>query len=205
MFKHAQCASIRDILKVSGLHNFRSYPTNTIRSEDLLGRLRSLKHRFFLSHGNSFTTSLDSASHELGKKLRYVNVSRLQNQFRLAIRNPRSWSSSDPYEEDVKVTMATTSLTDWLLRIVGATGLIGTNLGCTAAEVAGVESAVEALTPCNLTVRFPLSLVISRKTILHCQLFVRYLLHLKHLEQSLTTSWTDHIKSSLKVHPRLEY
>ncbi|OAV92133.1 hypothetical protein PTTG_09098 [Puccinia triticina 1-1 BBBD Race 1] len=83
--------------------------------------------RHFEGH---FTTSLDSASHELGKKLRYVNVSRLQNQFRLAIRNPRSWSSSDPYEEDVKVTMATTSLTDWLLRIVGATGLIGTNLGC---------------------------------------------------------------------------
>ncbi|KAH9448141.1 hypothetical protein Pst134EB_022127 [Puccinia striiformis f. sp. tritici] len=41
------------------------------------------------------------------------------------------------------------------------------------------------------------------------QLIFRYLLHLKHLEQSLTISWTEHIKStawksSSKVHPRLE-
>ncbi|WAQ82975.1 hypothetical protein PtA15_3A341 [Puccinia triticina] len=78
-----------------------------MRSQDLLGRLRSLKHRF-LSQGNSFTTSLDSASPEHGKKLRHVNVSRLQNQLGLAIRNPSSWSSSDPYKEDVKVIMATT-------------------------------------------------------------------------------------------------
>ncbi|WAR54985.1 hypothetical protein PtB15_4B603 [Puccinia triticina] len=232
-----------------------------MRSEDLLGRLRSLKHHFFLSQGDSFTTFLDSASYELGKKLRHVNVSRLQNQFDLAIRNPSSSSSSDPYKEDVKVTMATTSLTDWLLRIVGVTGLIGANfgngglygsgsagsgigggggdgvggsvenaealdtIGTGLAELAAGEggggsstgggetkkeglNGIDAL-QLDYTVRFPLSLVISRKTILRYQLIFRYLLHLKHLEQSLTISWTEHIKStawksSSKVHPRLE-
>ncbi|POW21591.1 hypothetical protein PSHT_02222 [Puccinia striiformis] len=216
-----------------------------MRSEDLLGRLRSLKHHFFLSQGDSFTTFLDSASYELGKKLRHVNVSRLQNQFDLAIRNPSSSSSSDPYKEDVKVTMATTSLTDWLLRIVGVTGLIGGSfgsggqygggsggsvsggggdgvggnaenaeardtIGTGLAELAAGEGGggIDAL-QLDYTVRFPLSLVISRKTILRYQLIFRYLLHLKHLEQSLTISWTEHIKStawksSSKVHPRLE-
>ncbi|KAI9624613.1 hypothetical protein KEM48_008786 [Puccinia striiformis f. sp. tritici PST-130] len=236
-----------------------------MRSEDLLGRLRSLKHHFFLSQGDSFTTFLDSASYELGKKLRHVNVSRLQNQFDLAIRNPSSSSSSDPYKEDVKVTMATTSLTDWLLRIVGVTGLIGGSfgsggqygggsggsvsggggdgvggnaenaeardtIGTGLAELAAGEggggsstggggggggetkkeglNGIDAL-QLDYTVRFPLSLVISRKTILRYQLIFRYLLHLKHLEQSLTISWTEHIKStawksSSKVHPRLE-
>ncbi|KAA1113311.1 hypothetical protein PGT21_027790 [Puccinia graminis f. sp. tritici] len=232
-----------------------------MRSEDLLGRLRSLKHHFFLSQGDSFTTFLDSASYELGKKLRHVNVSRLQNQFDLAIRNPSSSSSSDPYKEDVKVTMATTSLTDWLLRIVGVTGLIGANFGTGslygggsggsgigsgggegvggsvenaealdtigtglaelaagegggASSTGGTETKKEGLNgidalQLDYTVRFPLSLVISRKTILRYQLIFRYLLHLKHLEQSLTISWTEHIKStawksSSKVHPRLE-
>lgn len=103
----------------------RSLLNLLMKSEDLLGRLQSLKHHFFLSQGDSFTTFLDTASYELAKKLKHVNVSRLQNQFDLAIRNPSSSSSSDPYKEDVKVTMATTSLTDWLLRIVGVTGTIG--------------------------------------------------------------------------------
>lgn len=238
-----------------------------MKSEDLLGRLRSLKHHFFLSQGDSFTTFLDSASYELGKKLRHVNVSRLQNQFDLAIRNPSSSSSSDPYKEDVKVTMASTSLTDWLLRIVGVTGLIGGSfgsggmygvgsgasgisggggvegvagsvenaeamdtIGTGLAELAAGEggggggsstgggaeannkkeglNGIDAL-QLDYMVRFPLSLVISRKTILRYQLIFRYLLHLKHLEQSLTISWTEHVKStawksSSKVHPRLE-
>ncbi|OAV85772.1 hypothetical protein PTTG_05671 [Puccinia triticina 1-1 BBBD Race 1] len=84
-----------------------------IEVADEIGRLLSrLKHHFFLSQGNSFTTSLDSASPELGKKLRHVDVSQLQNEFGLAVRNPSSWSSSDPYKEKVKVTMATTCSTD---------------------------------------------------------------------------------------------
>ncbi|CAH7688572.1 Spc98 family-domain-containing protein [Phakopsora pachyrhizi] len=216
-----------------------------MKSEDLLGRLRSLKHHFFLSQGDSFTTFLDSASYELGKKLRHVNVSRLQNQFDLAIRNPSSSSSSDPYKEDVKVTMANTNLIEWLLRIVGVTGAIGgsqvagggggggegagnleggetmDNVGAGLAELAAAGSSaissennsnadarkeglngIDAL-QLDYTVRFPLSLVISRKTVLRYQLIFRYLLQLKHLEHSLTNSWTEHAKSGAwkKVKP----
>ena len=40
--------------------------------------------------------------------------------------------------------------------------------------------------------KFPLSLVISRKTILRYQLIFRFLLHLKHVEQSLANMWLDH-------------
>jgi gamma-tubulin complex component 2 len=44
----------------------------------------------------------------------------------------------------------------------------------------------------DYTVKFPLSLVISRKTILRYQLIFRFLLHLKHVEQSLANMWSDH-------------
>ena len=39
--------------------------------------------------------------------------------------------------------------------------------------------------------KFPLSLVISRKTILRYQLLFRFLLHLKHVEQSLSSMWIE--------------
>ena len=51
--------------------------------------------------------------------------------------------------------------------------------------------AIDALT-LDYYVKFPLSLVISRKTILRYQLIFRFLLHLKHVEQSLSTMWIEH-------------
>jgi gamma-tubulin complex component 2 len=50
--------------------------------------------------------------------------------------------------------------------------------------------AIDALT-LDYTVKFPLSLVISRKTILRYQLLFRFLLHLKHVEQSLSSMWIE--------------
>lgn len=51
-------------------------------------------------------------------------------------------------------------------------------------------TAIDALT-LDYTVKFPLSLVISRKTILRYQLIFRFLLHLKHVEQSLSSMWIE--------------
>lgn len=51
--------------------------------------------------------------------------------------------------------------------------------------------AIDALA-LDYTVKFPLSLVISRKTILRYQLLFRFLLHLKHVEQSLSSMWIEH-------------
>ena len=57
-------------------------------------------------------------------------------------------------------------------------------------------------------VKFPLSLVISRKTIVQYQLLFRYLLHLKHAEQTLSSMWIEQKTSPWRVgvphHPELE-
>ncbi|KAG2038090.1 Spc98 family-domain-containing protein [Suillus americanus] len=50
--------------------------------------------------------------------------------------------------------------------------------------------AIDILT-LDYNVKFPLSLVVSRKSILRYQLLFRFLLHLKHVEQSLTSMWMD--------------
>lgn len=53
-----------------------------------------------------------------------------------------------------------------------------------------MAAVIEALA-FDYTVKFPLSLVISRKTILRYQLLFRFLLHLKHVEQALSAMWIE--------------
>ena len=64
--------------------------------------------------------------------------------------------------------------------------------------------AIDALT-FDYNVNFPLSLVISRKTILRYQLLFRFLLHLKYVEQALCNMWieqkTNTWRCSLSKHP----
>lgn len=54
-----------------------------------------------------------------------------------------------------------------------------------------LAAAIDVLT-LDYNVKFPLSLVISRKTILRYQLIFRFLLHLKHVESSLSAMWIEH-------------
>jgi gamma-tubulin complex component 2 len=108
-----------------------------INSQSLIPRLRSLKHHFFLDQGDSFTHFLDLAAHELSKKVKHVSMTKLQSLLDLAVRNPSSASSSDPYKEDVRVAMASTTLTDWLMKIVNVSGALG-------GEEGGMEGLLEA-------------------------------------------------------------
>lgn len=58
----------------------------------------------------------------------------------------------------------------------------------------GPLAGIDALT-LDYSVKFPLSLVISRKALTKYQLLFRHLLYLKHGEQVLCATWTEHAKS----------
>ena len=91
----------------------------------LLTRLhRSLKQYFFIDHGDSFSHFLDLATHELSKKSRHVSVSKLQSLLDLALRNPGSASSVDPYTDNLKTVMGKSTLTNWLVKVNKVTGVI---------------------------------------------------------------------------------
>lgn len=146
----------------------------------------------------------------------------------VAIRNPSSASSGDPYKEDVKVAMSSSTLTDWLMRVVNVSSAIGAPTAAGAedgvdlppASASAAASAqekdkkketvllgIDALS-LDYTVKFPLSLVLSRKAILRYQLLFRHLLSLRSLEQLLGTAWLEHTKSPIwrknSLHPGLE-
>ncbi|KAG0201273.1 hypothetical protein BGX28_005846 [Mortierella sp. GBA30] len=73
------------------------------------------------------------------------------------------------------------------------------------AQTKGTLSGIDALT-LDYSVKFPLSLVISRKALTKYQLLFRHLLYLKHGEQVLCSTWTEHAKSLVwkNVSPELK-
>ncbi|KZF25365.1 putative spindle pole body component [Xylona heveae TC161] len=183
----------------------------------LPARLRSLKHYFFLDRSDFFSYFLELGASELKKPARGVNVGKLQSLLDLVLRQPGSVAAQDPFKEDVKVQMNEVSLTKWLMRVVSVSGIDqdAPGGGLDSYQAPAALSADEdknntgfSALELDYSVPFPLSLVISRKTVLRYQLLFRYLLSLRHLEALLVNCWIDHNMDRSWKHkssnPRLE-
>lgn len=173
----------------------------------LSDRLRSMKHYFFLDRSDFFTYFLDLSVSELRKPWRLVNVSKLQSLLDLVLRQPGTVAAQDPFKEDVKIHMNNVGLTQLVMRVVNVKGFDE----ATAEDAATAEryrtpatktasadeennmTGFEAL-EFKFSVPFPLSLVISSKTVFRYQILFRYLLSMRHLEDLLVSSWEEHCK-----------
>lgn len=177
----------------------------------LPARLRSLKHYFFLDPSDYFSYFLELSHAELRKRnIKAVNTSKLQSLLDLVLRQPGSTVSLDPFKEDVKVEMNDTTLVQALQRVVNITGIeqgevlqpsMLTGGGNDGASTAGGSSSSGsgdadgyASLQLDYAMPFPVSLVISRKTIWRYQALFRFLLSLHHLESQLTTTWQSHMR-----------
>lgn len=172
----------------------------------LPARLRSLKHYFFLDPSDYFSYFLELSHAELRKRnIKAVNTSKLQSLLDLVLRQPGSTVSLDPFKEDVKVEMNDTTLVQALQRVVNITGIeqgevlqpsMLTGGGNDAASTAGGSGDADGYASLQLdyAMPFPVSLVISRKTIWRYQALFRFLLSLHHLESQLTTTWQSHMR-----------
>ncbi|KAF9074733.1 gamma-tubulin complex, DGRIP84/SPC97 component [Rhodocollybia butyracea] len=171
-----------------------------LKDQELIPRLRSLKRYFFLSQSFFLTHLLDLSQNELRKSTRSASLVKLQSLLELTL-NTDVQGEDSMFREDVKVIMAGSGLYDWLMKIISTGGLGSEKEGDNEAAheeakkdkddkkpLLGKSSDTLAL---DYHVKFPLSLVISRKTILRYQLIFRFLLHLKHVEQSLGAMWIE--------------
>lgn len=174
-----------------------------LTKNSLTTRFRSLKHYFFLDRSDFFTYFLELGTSELRKPAKHVNEGKLQSLLDLVLRQPGSIAAQDPFKEDVKVKMNHVGLTKWLMRVVSVSGIDQDNpeggiekYQTPAAQAAEDDQDIVGFDALELDylVPFPLSLVISRKTVLRYQLIFRYLLSLRHLETLLVNSWQDHNK-----------
>ncbi|KIK96610.1 hypothetical protein PAXRUDRAFT_138061 [Paxillus rubicundulus Ve08.2h10] len=189
-----------------------------LQDQQLIPRLRSLKRYFFLSQSCFLTHMLDLAHTELKKPAKSASIVKLQSLLDLALTGDDAL-----FREDVKASIASTGLYEWLLKVISVSGVIGGEEGEGMPDGTGQEDskrdrdkdkdekkpmlAIDALV-LDYTVKFPLSLVISRKTILRYQLLFRFLLHLKNVEQSLGSMWVEQKtatwRKSVPNHPEFE-
>lgn len=155
-------------------------------------RLRSLKHYFFLDPSDYFSYFLELGASELRKPVKSVNTGKLQSLLDLVLRQPGSIVSLDPFKDDVKVEKNETPLVRSLQRVVNITGIEqGEALQPLANQPMENDKNAIGFTSLQLdyAVPFPVSLVISRKTIWRYQALFRYLLSLRYLESQLSTTW----------------
>lgn len=161
----------------------------------LPARLRSLKHYFFLDPSDYFTYFMELSASELRKPLKSVNTVKLQSLLDLVLHQPGSIVSLDPFKENVHVEMNEVSLIKMLQRVVNITGIEqGESLQPISNQPVENDKNAVGFTSLQLDyqVPFPVSLVISRKTVWRYQALFRYLLSLKYLESQLSTTWQTH-------------
>jgi len=161
----------------------------------LPARLRSLKHYFFLDPSDYFTYFMELSASELRKPLKSVNSVKLQSLLDLVLHQPGSIVYLDPFKEDVQVEMNEVSLIKMLQRVVNITGIEqGESLQPLSNQPLENDKNAVGFTSLQLNYRvpFPVSLVISRKTVWRYQALFRYLLSLKYLESQLSTTWQTH-------------
>jgi len=180
-----------------------------LKDQQLIPRLRSLKRYFFLSQSSFLTHLLDLASTELRKSSRSASVVKLQSLLDLAL-NTDAVGEDALFREDLRVTIAESGLYDFLLKVVTVSGVVkpeeagGEEEAKKEKEEKKPMQAIDTMT-FDYNVKFPLSLVISRKTILRYQLLFRFLLHLKHVEQALSSMWAEQKttpwRCSVPTHP----
>jgi gamma-tubulin complex component 2 len=170
----------------------------------LPARLRSLKHYFFLDRSDFFSYFLELGASELRKPVKVVNTSKLQSLLDLVLRQPGSVAAQDPFKEDIKVEMNEISLTNSLTRVVNISGIEQGETLQTPASQPTSESDKNAVGFTSLqldySVPFPVSLVISRKTVWRYQALFRYLLSLRYLEQQLVSCWQTHNRAASWSH-----
>ncbi|KAL2539723.1 Gamma-tubulin complex component 2 [Abeliophyllum distichum] len=155
---------------------------------DLMGKLRSIKHYLLLDQGDFLVHFMDIAREELMKKPDEISVEKLQSLLDLALRSTAA--VADPCHEDLTCCVEQTTL---LKRLSTLKDL---EISQTVSSSSDLEEPVSitGLETFSLSykVQWPLSLVISRKSLTKYQLIFRFLFHCKHVNRQLCAAWQLH-------------
>ncbi|XP_014667456.1 PREDICTED: gamma-tubulin complex component 2-like [Priapulus caudatus] len=157
-----------------------------IQDKDLIGRLRSVKHYFFMDQADFMVQFMDMAELELTKNIYDVTPTRLESLLELAVRT--SVANVDPYKDDLRVELLPYDLITMLFRVISieteqekAYKKEKEDLHLTGLEAFSFDYKVE----------WPVSLILSRKALTCYQLLFRHLFYTKHVESRLSSVFVE--------------
>ena len=156
-----------------------------MKEHNLMARLRSLKSYFLLNDGDFLLHFMDLTENEMKMPMVEIIPNRLEALLELAIRT--SMSEHDPYKDDLKVKLLQYDLITQLVRILSIDTVEESfvkSLGPTELNLSGLESLA-----LDYSVHWPLSLVISCKSLTKYQMLFRHLFYCKHVERHLSAVW----------------
>eukprot|EP00605_Chrysophyceae_sp_TOSAG23-4_P002805 GSChrysophyteH1.ASY1.ANO1.3089.1 assembled CDS len=154
----------------------------------LRSHLKSLSRFFLLEHGDFFIQFMDIAEEDLRNEVKLVNKSRVQNLLQTALST--STLASDPNKDLLSCDLAKSNLIQHLYLIQSAGGMDGASAAKEMTASQGLKG-VEALT-LDYEVKFPVSLVLSKRAMAKYKLLSRLLYFSKHVELRLLSCWVDH-------------
>ncbi|KDN39944.1 hypothetical protein K437DRAFT_250373 [Tilletiaria anomala UBC 951] len=174
-----------------------------INEQHIIQRLRSVKHYFVMEHSDFFMSFYEQSIRDLRKFVVPGRVGsipmRLGQQLGMVLGSSTTIGSDDPYKEDLRVECNNEKVYSQLMRIAETKG--GIEAAKALARQEKKDRAVQQfkvmdVLQFDIAVKFPVSLVISKKNILRWQFLQRVLLHLKILERQLVEMWSEHQESS---------
>eukprot|EP01132_Coremiostelium_polycephalum_P009740 gene9740-11961_t len=183
-----------------------------INEKQLLPKLKSIKHYFLLCKGDFFSHFMEITYDELKKPLSEINRVKMNSLLQLSLRTS-SISSDDPVsQDDLECEFIPFTLGDQLLNIIninnnnGGNGIgnviinnSNNNIGGSvdqqlqSKDLLGIESLAF-----NYKVRWPLSIIINRQSMVRYQFIFRHLFMCKHVEKLLGECWNQHQESRRK-------
>ena len=101
-----------------------------LSDQQLIPRLRSLKHYFFLSQSFFLTHFLDIAAQELRKPVKAASAQKLQTLLSVALNTDGVMFPQDEagaggmFRDDVRMVLQSTGLYEWLLKVVSVKGAV---------------------------------------------------------------------------------
>ncbi|XP_073238459.1 gamma-tubulin complex component 2-like [Porites lutea] len=198
--QNVQCPNADEIIYtlhereyVEKIEKAYSYASKTLLDllmddQALMARLRSIKHYFLMDLGDFFVQFMDLAEDEMKKNMDDIMPSRLENLLELALRT--STANSDPYKDDLRVDLLPYDLITQLFRILSVAydsrGATSYNQDPTELQISGLEAF-----SFDYVVKWPVSLILSKKALTKYQMLFRHLFYARHVERQLCNVWVS--------------
>ncbi len=172
-----------------------------LEDNQLLGRLRSLKHYFLVDQGDFFVHFMDSAEDELRRSTANISIPRLEFLLDVSIR--QSINDGDEFRGDLKCALLPYTLIQHLELVQQLSGeSINGSDALSSSRALGMDSIEDTRRKLLLVrhsqqlkgmeafaldyeVQWPLSIVISRKELTKYQLIFRHLFFCNHVKRQV--------------------